>query len=129
MGTKHFKQMHADATKRDTRALLLAVELYHPAGAELHFPEQQIWNHMPFDQLVDLARTILPLGDWYHDTIKDMLVTGKVRVIGFDQYGKPGKIRDPRVIDFDDEILPLEIFEQLLCQKFPGESCTHEQNL
>lgn len=113
MGLRHFKQMHRDAMLRDRRALGLALEM-NADTREDDFQIGNYWESLEEDELIDIARKFLPLMDAFNETLKERLQTGRITVYGYNAKGQVRRIRDPRVIDFDDFVMPESAFREIL---------------
>lgn len=106
--------MYEDALELDCRALPIALMMRAPTTVEHHSKLGDVWKKVPNDKLMDLARKLVGLDQDFSEKLKLMLFEGKIRVHVTDPSGKVHKIRDPRVIDFDDVVLsPDEFFTGL----------------
>jgi len=118
MGVAHFDMMFEDALEVDKRALLTAVNLFEEGRVcAMCKDTPSLWSYMPFDQIVHVARGLLPLQDEFTANLQDMLVTGRLRVKLPTSRG-PQEVRDPAYFTFDEPDIPMEAFTHLLME-FP----------
>jgi hypothetical protein len=116
MGAAHLAQMFDDAYECDRAALPLAMELVGATSAVEHeLFGKGVFDDLPIDARVQLARGLVKLGADFSALLKDKLVTGDITVLVNDpNTGKIVKLKDPDVIDFDDQTLSEEQFIHLL---------------
>lgn len=130
MGTKHLQQMYNDAMALDRRALPLAVSLMQLCVAEHHESRlnRGLWSARHVDDIMGVARRLLSVGDEFYDDLKQMLVVGDVRVHMVDNRGRPRKITDPDVIDFDEPVASEEkLFDAIVqCPRTTLDESTFE---
>jgi len=100
----YYKQLYADALARDQVALAQLIRMIGMTEVDRLVWDKGFWEHDPIDQVMEHARGLTDMKDWFYDRLKNMLVENRVLVLGITQEGGPVvPIRDPAVIDFDDE--------------------------
>ena len=126
MGAAHFKQMYADAVDIDRRALPVFAKLVRPGCLDKRLFGGGFWDSMPADVIMDKARSLVQLGDAYLLHMKQLLVDGKTAVFVPTADG-PVRVRDPRVIDFDEPTIPAALFFDGMMAEI-DEFCSGDQN-
>ena len=118
MGQLHFEQMQKVAIEVDCVSLPIAHAMGTPnSKVDAKLFGVGFWAHRSLEERVVLARKIGLLRDWFSHELKGMLLEGSVEVMCVNpRTGKPMKIKDPNVIDFDDPVLRPEDFREALSQ-------------
>jgi len=127
MGKEHFKQMYKDALAVDCQAMLLFMDLVSHDYRDQQLFGHGFWELMPVDVIMDKARELTRLWADYVTDMKRMLVNGTTSVLMTGPSGKPVRVRDPRVIDFDETVGTPEAFFYML-MSMPAQLCSGDQN-
>lgn len=129
MGQALFKQMYDDALAVDCRAIMVFLDLLTPSSADRRSFGRGFWESMSPDVIMDKARGLVPLGDEFLTNMKKMLVNGKTSVLMIDtRTGRPVRVRDPDVIDFDEPaVTPTGFFHMMMTM--PDQFCSGDQNV
>jgi len=130
MASAFFEQLYEDAAEADHAALSIAVMLWGRMPAADHkFFASSYWEDMPLDEMVDCARDLVDLQDWFSERLKLMLLEGEIDIRFQDpRTGEVRKVRDPDVIDFDDPLLEENSFWDALVT-LGDENSSGEQNV
>ena len=114
MGATHFDMMRDDAVLIDKQAVPLALAMYqYNCHMERSFNRSAVFSDTPFDQLVHMARGLLPLRDEFTRQLQDLLATGKIAVRVSTPTGD-AKTRRPDVFTFDEVIADDGIFTAMM---------------
>ena len=114
MGATHFDMMRDDAILIDKQAVPLALAIYqYNYRMEQSFNGKATFSDAHFDQLVHMARGLLPLRDEFTRQMQDLLAAGKIHVRVPTINGEK-LTRRPDVFTFDEAIADDEIFTYML---------------
>jgi len=106
--SRYYQRLYADAFERDRVALATLIRMLGMTEVDKLVWDKGFWEHEPIDQAMEHARGLTDMKDWFYDRLKNMLVENRVTVLGVTPDNTVEPIRDPAVIDFDDEVFHTE---------------------